>query len=81
MNYTQNYSPVEKGNLNGKKFDGTGGVNGTGWVLGEGDLEIKIPYLTNVPWQQNKASIASIKQNITRLKRMEQGIPFFLTIS
>lgn len=52
--FTQNYSLIDRNNLNGTKFDGS--------VLGEGDLEIYIPdYRTNITWLTGKSSIASIQ--------------------
>ncbi|PEJ60843.1 hypothetical protein CN692_01780 [Bacillus sp. AFS002410] len=70
MNTTQNYSPVDKSNPNGLKFDGSnGGVSGIGWVLGEGDLKINIPdYLTNVAWLTGKDKIAKIEATYYGMK-------------
>lgn len=69
MNTTQNYSPVDKANPTGLKFDGSnGGVSGTGWVLGEGDLKINIPdYLTNVSWLTGKEKISKIEATFYKL--------------
>ncbi|MFF3021304.1 InlB B-repeat-containing protein [Gottfriedia sp. NPDC057948] len=70
MNTTQSYSPVDKANPNGLKFDGSNGaVSGKGWVLGEGDLKINIPdYLTNVSWLTGKDKIAKIDAKFYQVK-------------
>lgn len=70
MNTTQSYSPVDKTNPNGLKFDGSNGaVSGIGWVLGEGDLKINIPdYLTNVSWLTGKDKIAKIEAKFYAMK-------------
>ncbi|XRG79425.1 InlB B-repeat-containing protein [Rossellomorea sp. GAMAL-10_SWC] len=70
MNSTQSYSPVDKSNPNGLKFDGSNGsVSGIGWVLGEGDLKINIPdYLTNVSWLTSKDKIAKIDAKFYQMK-------------
>ncbi|MBP0726487.1 InlB B-repeat-containing protein [Bacillus sp. RG28] len=70
MNTTQSYSPVDKANPNGLKFDGSNGsVSGIGWVLGEGDLKINIPdYLTNVSWLTGKDKIAKIEAKFYAMK-------------
>ncbi|PGL69877.1 InlB B-repeat-containing protein [Bacillus sp. AFS055030] len=70
MNTTQSYSPVDKNNPNGLKFDGSNGaVSGIGWVLGEGDLKINIPdYLTNVSWLTGKDKIAKIEAKFYAMK-------------
>ncbi|MFF2876518.1 InlB B-repeat-containing protein [Gottfriedia sp. NPDC057991] len=70
MNTTQNYSPVDKANPDGVKFDGSNGaVSGKGWVLGEGDLKINIPdYLTNVSWLTSKDKIAKIDAKFYQVK-------------
>lgn len=70
MNTTQSYSPVDKNNPNGLKFDGiNGSVSGKGWVLGEGDLKINIPdYLTNVSWLTSKDKIAKIEAKFYQIK-------------
>ncbi|UPM56558.1 InlB B-repeat-containing protein [Gottfriedia acidiceleris] len=70
MNTTQSYSPVDKANPNGLKFDGSNGaVSGIGWVLGEGDLKINIPdYLTNVSWLTSKDKIAKIEAKFYQMK-------------
>ncbi len=70
MNTTQNYSPVDKADPNGLKFDGSNGaVSGKGWVNGEGDLKINIPdYLTNVSWLTGKEKIAKIEATFYQMK-------------
>ncbi|PFM79291.1 hypothetical protein COJ46_13435 [Bacillus sp. AFS077874] len=70
MNTTQSYSPVDKANPDGLKFDGSnGGVSGVGWILGEGDLKINIPdYLTNVSWLTSKDKIANIEATFFQMK-------------
>ncbi|WP_158095137.1 InlB B-repeat-containing protein [Gottfriedia luciferensis] len=70
MNTTQSYSPVDKANPNGLKFDGSNGsVSGIGWVLGEGDLKVNIPdYLTNVSWLTSKDKIAKIEAKFYLMK-------------
>ncbi|KQL36350.1 hypothetical protein AN960_17205 [Bacillus sp. FJAT-25509] len=69
MNTTQSYSPVDKANPNGLKFDGSSGASGIGWVLGEGDLKISIPdYLTNVSWLTSKDKIAKIEAKFYQIK-------------
>jgi uncharacterized repeat protein (TIGR02543 family) len=69
MNFSQNYSPVDKNNPNGVKFDGSPGTSGRGWVLGEGNLEINIPdYTTNIPWLTSKDKIAKIDATYYKIK-------------
>ncbi len=69
MNTTQSYSPVDKANPNGLKFDGSSAASGIGWVLGEGDLKINIPdYLTNVSWLTSKDKIAKIEAKFYQMK-------------
>ncbi|WP_342542783.1 S8 family serine peptidase [Paenisporosarcina sp. FSL H8-0542] len=69
MDFTQSYSPVDVTKPNGIKFDSTSGANGTGWVLGEGDLKINIPdYATNIPWLTNKDKIAKIDATYYKIK-------------
>ncbi|MFB7139777.1 InlB B-repeat-containing protein [Gottfriedia sp. NPDC056225] len=70
MNTTQSYSPVDKANPNGLKFDGSNSaITGKGWVLGEGDLKINIPdYLTNVSWLTSKDKIAKIEAKFYQFK-------------
>lgn len=67
LNYIQNYSPVDVTKPNGVKFDGTNG-NGTGWVLGEGNLNLTIPALTNIPWLTGKDKIAKIDVSFYKIK-------------
>ncbi|PEJ56339.1 hypothetical protein CN692_18580, partial [Bacillus sp. AFS002410] len=84
MNTTQNYSPVDKANPNGLKFDGSnGGITGIGWVLGEGDLKINIPdYLTNVSWLTGKDKIANIETTFYAMKSdgSTDGVPTKYTL-
>jgi len=70
MNTTQSYSPVDKANPSGLKFDGSNGaITGVGWVLGEGDLKLNIPdYLTNVSWLTSKDKIAKIEAKFYQMK-------------
>ncbi|MES9683446.1 InlB B-repeat-containing protein, partial [Gottfriedia acidiceleris] len=70
MNATQSYSPVDKSNPNGAKFDPSNqNASGNGWVLGEGDLKINIPdYLTNVSWLTGKDKIAKIEAKFYQVK-------------
>ncbi len=70
MNTTQSYSPVDKSNPNGAKFDpSNSSASGNGWVLGEGDLKINIPdYLTNVSWLTGKDKIAKIEAKFYQVK-------------
>ncbi|XRG78623.1 InlB B-repeat-containing protein [Rossellomorea sp. GAMAL-10_SWC] len=61
VNFTQNYSPLDKKNPEGAKLGGM--------VLGEGPVQINLPdYKTTIPWLTNKNDIAKIDATYYKAK-------------